>query len=140
MRNRLYLLVIHYFFVMLLMLLLSGFWMFVEHTQLTVDGVMAHYSSKSVFGLLETITPHLFGMGIVVFIVTHFYAVTQGVYTKRRYQLTLLLFVVMIISNASSFFITESDFDLALVKFVSVVAFAGLTIALILHLTLKIRD
>lgn len=140
MENRLYLLVMRYFFVLLLMLLLSGFWMFVEHTQLTIDGVMTYYSPKTVFGLLETVTPHLFGMGVVVFILTHFYTVVQGVYSQWRYLLALMLFALILLSNVSPFLIGENTFIIAILKFVSVITFIVLNVILMLDLALRLKD
>ena len=49
---------------MTLMLLLSGLGMFMLNTSLSIEGTSAYYAPKSFYGLLETVSPHLFGMGL----------------------------------------------------------------------------
>lgn len=113
--------VIRYFLLLLSMLLLSGLWMFVQHT--SVDGVSAYYAKKSFFGLLETVTPHLFGMGVVFFILTHFFAVVKGISKPSR--LIAVLFIMMIVSNLSGFFIYQDSVILAFVKELSAFIMIG---------------
>ena len=121
--NTLYIIIIRYFFVMVSLLLISGLWMFWEHTSLTLDGVMGYYAPKSFFGLLETVSPHLFGMGVVVFILTHFYAVMQGIEQKKSWL--FLLFGLVLVANFSGFFIGGVFFSL--VKLVSTVLMVGIS-------------
>ncbi|MCH9814735.1 MAG: hypothetical protein K0U47_12425 [Epsilonproteobacteria bacterium] len=64
--------VIRYFLLLTVLLLITGAWMFTLHTHWSVDGTTAYYTQKSFFGLLETVSPHLFGMSIIFFILTHF--------------------------------------------------------------------
>ena len=61
-----------YFFVMTFLLLATGVWMFVLHTSLSIEGVLDYYAPKTFFGLLETVSPHLFAMGLLIFVLTHF--------------------------------------------------------------------
>ena len=80
---------------------------------------MSHYyAQKTLFGLLETLTPHLFGMGTVVFILSHFLAL-QNKNSKIEAQLSLGLFILMILSNFTVFFIEETSFAIALIKLIS---------------------
>ena len=135
--NSLYILIIRYFFVMLTLLLLTGLWMFIEHTTLSVEGVMRYYEPKSFFGLLETVSPHLFGMGLVVFILTHFFAVVKGI-TQQKFWL-YALFVLMLLSNFSGFLIEESLLVVAIIKLLSTLLFLVFSFIVMIHLSLKIK-
>ena len=116
---------LRYFFVMTVMLLATGLWMFVLHTSISIEGTLEYYAPKTFFGLLETVSPHLFGMGVFVFIVTHFFAIIQDVEHKTYRWLSLGLFILMLLSNVSGFFIAaQSDF-FALLKLVSTLGFVG---------------
>lgn len=118
---------------MLTLILFSGFLMFIEHTSLSIEGVINYYESKTIFGLLETLSPHLFGMGVAFFILTHFYAVIQGVNQKKFWL--FLLFILMLVSNFSGFFIAEGSFVFAGLKLGSTV----LMILLCFYLMMKIN-
>lgn len=97
------------------MLLFSGFWMFIEHTSLNIQELTQYYAQKSLFGLLETVNPHLFGMGVVIFTLTHFLAL-KNKNTPLESKLSIGLFTVMIFSNLSGFFIEESTILIAWIK------------------------
>lgn len=113
---------IRYFLLMSLMLLVTGLWMLLLHTSLSVESVTDYYVQKSVFGLLEVATPHLFSMGTIVFIVTHFLALNRR-NSSFENKLTLTLFFIMLISNFSGFVITEHTTYLVWVKIISTILF-----------------
>ncbi len=123
---------IRYFLILLSMLLLSGFWMFASHTGLTIDGVNVYYAKKSFYGLLETVSPHLFGMGVVFFIMTHFFTVIKNVSIPKG---IIVLFALILLSNVSGFFISY----LALVKLLSTLLLIILSFVLIWKLQ-KVLD
>lgn len=112
--NALYIIIIRYFFIMITLLFFTGLWMFIEHTSLSIEGVMGYYAPKSFFGLLETVSPHLFGMSLVVFILTHFFAVIKGI-NQRKFWL-FGLFALMLVSNLSGFFIDEGSLVSSVLK------------------------
>jgi len=114
---------LRYFLIMTLLLLATGVWMFVLHTSLSVEGTVAYYAPKTFFGLLETVSPHLFGMGILVFVLMHFFGIVQGVKQEGYRGLTLWLFLFMVLTNVSGFFIGEEGSVFALVKLLSTVLF-----------------
>jgi len=120
--NKDYKVSIRYFLLMSLMLLLTGIWMLLLHTSLSVDGFSDYYVQKSVFGLLEVATPHLFAMGTVIFILTHFLSLNRR-NSSFESKLTIALFTVMIVSNLSGFIITEQTTYLVWVKIISTVLF-----------------
>lgn len=121
--------VIRYFLILLSMLLLSGLWMFVLHTGLSVDGTSAYYAKKSFYGLLETVSPHLFGMGVIFFILTHFFTMVKGL--EKPSNLIMMLFIMMIISNFIGFFITHASVVFTLLKVLSTLLMIGVSFMLI---------
>lgn len=120
-------LVLKYFLTMTLLLLLSGLGMFVLNTSLSIEGTTAYYAPKSFHGLVETVSPHLFGMGLIIFILTHFFAILRGVKQENFKIFSLLFVLVMLIENLSSFFITEGGIVLAVVKLLSTLLFVVYT-------------
>jgi len=114
---------LRYFLVMTLLLLATGVWMFVLHTSLSIEGTVTYYAPKTFFGLLETVSPHLFGMGILAFVLMHFFGIVQGVKQEEYRGLTLWLFLFMVLTNVSGFFIGEEGSVFALVKLLSTVLF-----------------
>jgi len=124
-----YALPIKYLLVMAVMLTGSGMWMFVLHTSMSVEGTAAYYAPKSIFGILETVTPHLFGMGTLVFVLTHFFAILKDIDQKRYGIFSIGFFSVMLLANLSGFFITEeSVWFVALLKLAATCIFLAYTL------------
>ena len=99
---------IRYFLVMTFMLLATGVWLLLLHTSFSLESFTDYYVQKSLFGLLEILTPHLFAMGTVIFVLTHFLSLhKQNTISENR--LTLTLFLFMLLSNFSGFLIMESS-------------------------------
>lgn len=117
-------LALKYFLVMTLLLLLSGLGMFMLNTSLSIEGTSAYYAPKSFYGLLETVSPHLFGMGLIIFILTHFFAILKGVKQENFKTFSLLFVLVMLLENISVFFIVEEGVILPVVKLLSTLIFA----------------
>jgi hypothetical protein len=117
-----YAIVIRYFLLMLLMLFLTGTWLFLLHTSFNIESFTNYYVQKSVFGLLEVTTPHLFAMGTVIFILTHFLSLNKK-NTPFENKLTLSLFSVMLISNFSGFLVTEQTTYFIWIKIISIILF-----------------
>lgn len=128
--NRHYTITVYYFLLMLLMLLITGIWMLLLHTSLDLTAFTQYYVEKSFYGLLETVTPHLFAMGTIVFILTHFLAL-KNKNTSLESTLSNLLFISMISSNLSVFFITEVTSWLIWLKIISTILFLLLSFFLI---------
>ena len=113
---------IRYFLVMTFMLLATGVWLLLLHTSFTLESFTTYYVQKSLFGLLEILTPHLFAMGTVIFVLTHFLSLHKQ-NTVFENRLTLMLFLLMLISNFSGFLITESTTYLVWLKISSIILF-----------------
>ena len=125
--NNLYALSIRYFLVMLFMLISSGMWMLLLHSTLEFESFTNYYVQRSTFGLLEVVTPHLFGMGIIIFILTHFLSLKKK-NSSLETKATLLLFSVSIVLNMSVFFITETTAWVSWIKLFSTLGFLGLSL------------
>lgn len=122
-----YRIVLKYFFLMTLLLLFTGVWMFVLNTSLSIEGIAAYYAPKSFYGLLETVNPHLFGMGLIIFILTHFFSILKGVKQESFKTFSALFVLVMLVENVSGFFISEESLIFAVVKLLSILLFVVYT-------------
>ncbi len=134
--NKYYKVSIRYFLLMSFMLLVTGLWMLLLHTSFNVEHFTDYYVQKSVFGLLEVVTPHLFAMGTIVFILTHFLSLTQR-NSSFENKLTLTLFSIMLISNFSGFVITEHTTYLVWVKIISIILFLAFMLLTISRVFLR---
>ena len=114
---------LRYFFLMSILLIVTGIWMFALHTSFSIDETIKYYEPKTFFGLLETVSPHLFGMGLLVFIYTHFFAIIKEKKTLVYTKFVLVLFLMVLVSNISGFFISEDGYVLAFIKLSSTVFF-----------------
>lgn len=117
-------LALRYFFLMSTLVLLSGLWMFVANTSLGLEETSAYYAPKSFYGLLETVSPHLFSMGVLIFILTHFFAIVSGVAHEKFSLFSTLFFMVMLVANVSGFFITDGSIFFTLLKLLSTLMFS----------------
>lgn len=117
-----YTITIRYFLLMFLMLLITGVWMLLLHTPLNLESLTDYYVQKSVFGLLEVATPHLFAIGSVIFILTHFLSL-KNKNTPFETKITLILFGMVLLSNLSGFFITDTISWMIWIKIISTVLF-----------------
>ena len=113
---------IRYFLVMTFMLLATGVWLLLLHTSFSLESFTDYYVQKSVFGLLEVLTSHLFAMGTVIFVLTHFLSLHKQ-NTVFENRLTLTLFLLMLLSNFSGFLITESTTYFVWLKISSIILF-----------------
>ncbi len=122
-----YEIVLRYFAVMSMMLIGSGFWMFLLHTSMSLQATIDYYAPKSLFGLLETVSPHLFGMGLFVFVTTHFFAVIKKATFAYDQQFAILFFGVVVLENIAGFLITKESILFASIKLFCVVLFVILS-------------
>ena len=136
--NGLYSLTLRYFLILLFMLLLTGLWMFIEHTNVEIIQLTDYYAKKSFLGLLETISPHLFAMGTILFIVTHFLALERK-NTRVESVITVLLFIVMLLSNLSTFFIGHEFIVFSWVKLIFTLLFILFSLFVMLRVFFRTR-
>jgi hypothetical protein len=125
---------LRYFLVMTLLLLFTGVWMFVLNTSLSIEGTGAYYAPKSFHGMLDTVSPHLFGMGLIIFILTHFFAILKGVKQENFRTFSLLFVLLMLLENLSGLFITEGGLIFSVIKLLSTLLFVVYTCVAMLKL------
>ena len=121
------------------MLFITGVWLLLLNSSLNIESFSNYYVQKSIFGLLEVVTPHLFAMGTVIFILTHFLSLNKK-NTFFDNKLSLSLFSLMLISNLSTFLITEHTSWIIWIKLLSTalfLIFAILTMYQVLDRTYK---
>ena len=114
---------LRYFFMMTVLLLATGIWIILLNTGLNIEGTIKYYAPKTFFGLLETVNPHLFSMGLLLFVLMHFFALLKGAKQETFKGFSLLLFLSMFLSNISGFLISEQCTVFALIKLTSTVFF-----------------
>jgi hypothetical protein len=125
--HKLYTITIRYFLLMLLMLLITGVWMLLLHTGFSIESLTNYYLKKTLYGISELLTPHLFAMGTVIFILTHFLSL-KNKNSAFESKVTLLLFMMMLISNFSLFLITDLTPWMIWVKLISTTLFLLLSL------------
>jgi len=124
--NGLYNVVIRYFLLMLILLLVTGVWLLLLHSGVTVDSLLHYYAQKTLFGVLETLTPHFLFMSLMMFILTHFLAL-KNVYTKMDKVLSYLLLIFMFLSLITPLFINENFWWIIYIKIFSMALFLVLS-------------
>lgn len=125
--NKHYSLTIRYFIIMLLLLFITGIWMLFLHTPLNVEAFTNYYINKSIFGLLEIITPHLFAMGTTIFILSHFLAL-KNKNSLFESKIAIMLFTTMLISNFAPLIITTTATWIIWLKIISTLLFILLSL------------
>ena len=134
--NKLYTITIRYFLLMVLMLLITGIWMVLLNSSSNIESLTDHYVKKSLYGILEIVTPHLFAMGTIIFILTHFLSL-KNKNSIFESKLTLTLFTVMLISNLSMFLISQTIVWVVWLKILSVLLFILLTLVTMWRVLLR---
>ena len=124
--NGLYNVVIRYFLLMLILLLVTGVWLLLLHSGVTVDSLLHYYAQKTLFGVLETLTPHFLFMSLMMFILTHFLAL-KSAYTKMDKVLSYLLLIFMFLSLITPLFINENFWWIIYIKIFSMALFLVLS-------------
>ncbi len=88
----LYKLPIRYMLVYTLLILFSGIWIFLLSHELNVP------LKISLQSFIEIATPHLFAIGTLIFIVTHFLLFSSKIKHKTSRILSLMLFVMALLN------------------------------------------
>jgi hypothetical protein len=134
-----YTLPMRYFFVMLVMLLGSGAWMFALHTSFEISSITSYYEPKSLFGALETVVPHLFGMSLIAFILMHFFAVAKPYQAKQKQykRVSLILLALIALLNLTSFIISQEWVVMSYLKLITLMLFITITLWFSFLLALK---
>ena len=110
----LYKIPIIYMLIYVILVLMSGVWLFLlsqgfessESIMSTLKNVVTAPACKSVEGLIEVVTPHLFAIGTLIFVTAHFMLFSTKVSPKMSLRVAMLLFIFALFDIFSYFVIS----------------------------------
>ena len=137
----LYSLPIRYMIIYVILILMSGLWLFLLSQGLecsesllgTLKNVIASPAEKSMEGLTEVATPHLFAMGTLIFVAAHFMLFSTKISQKSSLIVAMALFIFALFDIFSYFAIA---FGLVVSGWVKLVALSGFVLLFVLMLGL----
>ncbi len=137
----LYSLPIRYMLIYVILILTSGIWLFLlsqgwecsESIIDTLKNVITAPADKSVEGLIEVATPHLFAIGTLIFVAAHFMLFSTKVSQKISLLVAMFLFVFALFDIFSYFAIA---FGLVVSGWIKLVAVSGFVLSFLLMLGL----
>lgn len=137
----LYSLPIRYMLIYVLLILMSGIWLFLLSQGLecsdsvisTLKNIIASPVEKSVEGLIEVATPHLFAIGTLIFVTAHFMLFSAKFSQKLSLIVAMFLFVFALFDIFSYFAIA---FGLVVSGWIKLVALSGFVLLFLLILGL----
>ncbi len=137
----LYSIPIRYMLIYVILILMSGLWLFLlsqgfessESVMSTMNNVITAPAHKSVEGLIEVVTPHLFAIGTLIFIVAHFMLFSTKVSQKVSMIVAMFLFVFALFDIFSYFAIT---FGLVVSGWIKLLAMSAFVLLFLLMLGL----
>ena len=132
---------IRYMLIYVILILMSGLWLFLlsqgfdsaESLMRTLKNVIITPAHKSVEGLTEVVTPHLFAIATLIFVTAHFMLFSTKVSKKVSLIVTMLLFVFALFNIFSYFAIT---FGLVVSGWIKLVAMSVFVLLFLLMLGL----
>lgn len=127
----LYTIPIGYMIVYVVLILISGLWLFLLSQGLdssegifeTLKNIIDAPETKSLEGIIEVATPHVFAMGSLVFVVAHFMLFSTKVSQKYALIVAMLLFVFALFDIFSYLLITFGLLVSGWIKLLSMVIF-----------------
>ena len=117
--------------IYVILILMSGLWLFLlsqglecsESIISTLKNVIASPAEKSVEGLIEVVTPHLFAIGTLIFVTAHFMLFSTKVSQKMSLIIAMFLFIFALFDIFSYFAITFGLVVSGWIKLVAVSVF-----------------
>lgn len=130
---KLYHIPIMYMIPYTLAILGTGIWSFLLSQGLTESGsVIAVFQrivlspiEKSMHNFIEISTPHLFAMGVLIFVVAHFMIFSTKIKHKTSMMLALLLFVLALFNISAYLLIMSGLLTSGWIKLISMSLFVG---------------
>ena len=103
-----------YMIIYVILILMSGVWLFLlsqglecsENVMSTLKNVIASPAEKSLEGLIEVATPHLFAIGTLIFVTAHFMLFSTKFSQKLSLIVAMVLFIFALFDIFSYFVIT----------------------------------
>lgn len=137
----LYSLPIRYMIIYIILILVSGLWLFLlsqgyessESIIGTLQNIIAAPADKSLQGLIEVASPHLFAIGILIFTVAHFMLFSTNVSPKVSLIVAMFLFAFALFDIFAYFAIS---FGLVVSGWIKLVALSGFVLLFLLMLGL----
>jgi hypothetical protein len=139
--NPLYALPIKYMVFFCLAILFSGLWLFllsqgftnIENLIKTIQYSIQTPKDKSLHNLIEIATPHIFAMGILIFMVSHFLIFSPKIKIRYAIIISKWLYYFMFLNIFSYFFITLGWVTLGWIK---ILALSGFFLFFLILLTM----
>lgn len=130
---------IRYLLLYVLALLGTGIWLFLLSQGLessgslpgTLQKILHSPEAKSLHNFVEVATPHLFAMGVMVFVVAHFMLFSTKISQKNSLIVSMILFVLMFGNIFAYLLITFSIVSTGLMKLVSLGLFVVMFLVLL---------
>ena len=137
----LYSLPIRYMLIYVILILVSGLWLFLlsqglecsESIISTLKNVIASPAEKSVEGLIEVVTPHLFAIGTLIFVTAHFMLFSTKFSQKLSLIVAMFLFMFALFDIFAYFAMT---FGLVVSGWIKLVALSGFVLLFLFMLGL----
>jgi len=117
----------------------TGIWLFLlsqglngsEGIMSTLQHIITSPEAKSLHNLVEVATPHLFGMGVLIFVVAHFMLFSTKISQRVSLVVALILFVLALLNIVSYGTISFGLVVSGWVKLVSMFLFVGVFLLLL---------
>ncbi|GIU00751.1 hypothetical protein TSL6_12570 [Sulfurovum sp. TSL6] len=135
----LYSLPIRYMLIYIMLILMSGVWLFLlsqglgcsESIIATMKNVINAPADKSIEGLVEVVTPHLFAIGTLIFVTAHFMLFSTKVSQKISLIVAMVLFVFALFDIFAYFAIAFGLVVSGWIKLVAVSSFVLLFVVML---------
>jgi len=135
----LYTILVRYVFGYVILILVSVLWLFLisqgfdssESLMSTLKNVITTPAHKSVEGLIEVVTPHLFAIGALIFVTAHFMLFSTKVSHKVSLIVAMLLFVFALFDIFSYLLLTFGLVVSGWIKLVAMSAFVLLFLVML---------
>ncbi|UPT77078.1 hypothetical protein MN086_08450 [Sulfurovum sp. XGS-02] len=130
-----------YMVIYVILILVSGLWLFLlsqglecnESVFSTLKSVVITPAEKSVEGLIEVATPHMFAIGTLIFVVAHFMLFSTNFSQKISLIVAMALFVFALFDIFSYFAVA---FGLVVSGWIKLAALSGFVLLFLLMLGL----
>jgi len=128
--QQLYTLSIAYFLVFVVAVFASGLTLFFVELGVgdldTFSTVISQMKPKSIEGIIEILTPHIMGMGLMLFVVAHFLLFSKKFSHTFSFRVFLALVFVVLIDQSAYLFISSGFEIFGWVKVFSLLVYAFL--------------
>jgi len=130
---------IAYLLLYAVVILATGIWLFLlsqglngsEGIVATLQHIISSPEAKSLHNLVEVAAPHMFAMGILIFVVAHFMLFSTKISQKTSLIVALVLFALALLNIVSYGAISFGLVDTGWIKLISMSLFSGVFLVLL---------